>query len=37
VAWSRQLDAARDAGIIRDYSNAAFVLGGWTPVLSTIP
>jgi len=33
VAWSRQLDAIRDAEIIRNYSNPVFVLGGWTPEL----
>lgn len=29
--WSRQLDAGKDAKLIKDYSNPAFVLGGWTP------
>jgi len=30
---SRQLTMDRDAGIIAAYSDPAFVLGGWTPVL----
>ena len=34
---SRQLDEARDAGLIADYSNPAFVLDGWTPQLSRAP
>jgi hypothetical protein len=33
VAWSRQLDAGKDADLIRNYSNPTFVLGGWTPQL----
>ncbi len=33
AAWSRQLDATKDAKLIKDYSNPAFVLGGWTPKL----
>jgi hypothetical protein len=33
AAWSRQLDATRDAKLIKDYSTPAFVLGGWTPNL----
>ena len=33
-AVSRQLTAAADAQTIANYSNPAFVLGGWTPVLS---
>ena len=33
VSWSRQLDAAKDADFIRNYSNPAFVLGGWIPVV----
>ena len=31
VGWSKQLDAVKDAQLIRDYSNPAFILGGWTP------
>lgn len=31
---SRQLDKARDAKLISDYSNPAFVLDGWTPKLA---
>jgi hypothetical protein len=30
---SKQLTMARDATVIADYSNPAFVLGGWTPVV----
>lgn len=33
-AASRQLSATADAKTIADYSNPAFVLAGWTPVLS---
>jgi pectin methylesterase-like acyl-CoA thioesterase len=33
--WSRQLDQVGDAQVIGDYSNPAFVLGGWAPRLST--
>lgn len=29
--YSRQLDAVKDAAMIADYSNPAFVLGGWEP------
>ena len=29
--YSRQLDAVKDADLIADYSNPAFVLGGWEP------
>lgn len=29
--YSRQLDAVKDATLIADYSNPAFVLGGWEP------
>lgn len=29
--WSRQLDKDADAKLIADYSNPAFVLGGWDP------
>ncbi|MEI9979325.1 MAG: pectinesterase family protein [Edaphobacter sp.] len=32
-AASRQLTKPQDAQIIADYSNPAFVLGGWTPVV----
>jgi pectin methylesterase-like acyl-CoA thioesterase len=32
---SRQLDKVKDARLIADYSNPAFVLGGWTPRLAT--
>jgi pectin methylesterase-like acyl-CoA thioesterase len=31
VAWSRQLDPAKDAELIRNYSNPSFVLQGWMP------
>ena len=31
---SRQLTMPKDAKIIADYSNPAFVLGGWTPVVT---
>jgi pectinesterase len=33
VPWSRQLDKAKDAKIIEDYSRPAFVLAGWTPAI----
>jgi pectinesterase len=33
VAWSRQLDSAKDAQVIEDYSRPSFVLAGWTPVV----
>ncbi len=33
AAWSRQLDAVKDAKIIADYSRPKFVFGGWKPVL----
>lgn len=29
--WSRQLDAEADAALIRNYSDPAWVLGGWSP------
>lgn len=29
--WSRQLDAVKDAQLIANYSNPAYVLGGWSP------
>ncbi len=31
---SRQLTQAKDADIIANYSNPAYVLGGWTPSMS---
>jgi len=31
--WSRQLDAVRDAALVRDYGDPAFVLDGWTPMV----
>lgn len=31
VPWSRQLDAQKDAEVIRSYSNPAFILNGWEP------
>ena len=31
---SRQLDKQKDAKLIADYSNPAFVLGGWQPMLA---
>lgn len=33
VSWSRQLTMAHDSQIIADYSNPAYVLGGWEPAL----
>ncbi len=33
---SRQLDKIKDARLIADYSNPAFVLGGWKPRLATV-
>ena len=30
-AYSRQLDAQKDAALIADYMNPAFVLKGWQP------
>ncbi len=33
VSWSRQLTMERDSRIIADYSNPAYVLGGWDPKL----
>ena len=30
-AYSRQLDAQKDAALIADYMNPAFVLKGWKP------
>lgn len=33
---SRQLDRARDAQLIAQYSDPAFVLGGWQPMLAPI-
>jgi pectinesterase len=35
VAWSRQLDSAKDAEIIRNYSDPTYLLGGWTPTLES--
>ena len=32
VSWARQLDATRDAEIIRNYRDPAYVLGGWNPL-----
>ena len=32
---SRQLDKVKDAKLIADYSNPAFVLGGWKPQMAT--
>ncbi len=34
VAWSRQLTMENDAQLIADYSDPAYVLGGWLPELS---
>jgi hypothetical protein len=31
VAWSRQLDAIEDAELMRNHSNPAVILDGWTP------
>ncbi len=33
VPWSRQLDKAKDAKLISDYSKPEFVLAGWEPKL----
>lgn len=33
---SRQLDAKKDAEIIANYSNPAYVLGGWTPSMAPL-
>ncbi|GGY00110.1 carbohydrate esterase [Massilia dura] len=33
---SRQLDAARDAALIAQYRDPAFVLGGWRPALAPV-
>lgn len=35
--WSRQLDKTNDAALIAQYSDPAFVLGGWKPVLEKLP
>lgn len=37
VSWSRQLDPVADAELIRNYSDPAYVLGGWTPQASAHP
>lgn len=37
AAWSRQLDAKKDAQVIADFSRPEFVLAGWKPELEAMP
>jgi len=36
AAWSKQLDKEKDAETIANYSNPAYLLGGWSPTMQPV-